>query len=164
MSIAAAYGYHVDPKVGLVIGLKGKPIGSRTDRGYIQIDATHVKKTPFAHRLIWEAVNGPIPDDLEINHINGVKHDNRIANLELTTRSGNMQHAYDTGLRSNTGDNSPRAILNSTQVAEIIRRWMAGERKVDLAREFGVNRGTVWHIANGSTWLSVYAAVTGKTA
>lgn len=41
------------------------------------------------HRIIWEMVNGPIPKGLHIDHINGVKSDNRITNLRLATPSQN---------------------------------------------------------------------------
>jgi hypothetical protein len=36
---------------------------------------------------------------MEINHKNGIKHDNHLTNLELVTRGGNIKHAYDRGLR-----------------------------------------------------------------
>jgi hypothetical protein len=43
----------------------------------------------FMHREIWEHHNGPIPDGLEIDHINGNKLDNRIENLRLCTSRQN---------------------------------------------------------------------------
>lgn len=49
------------------------------------------------HRLICEAFHGP-SGGLHVNHKDGDKSNNRAANLEWVTRSGNMQHAYDTGL------------------------------------------------------------------
>lgn len=58
------------------------PIGSiagyRTTQGYILIEISRVKY--FAHRLAWLHVHGRWPED-QIDHINGVRDDNRIANL-----------------------------------------------------------------------------------
>lgn len=52
----------------------------------------------LVHRLAWEALYGPIPPGMEINHINGIKNDNRLINLELVTHQQNMAHAKRTGL------------------------------------------------------------------
>jgi hypothetical protein len=38
------------------------------------------------HRVIWERANGPIPKGMILHHKNGNKLDNRLENLELTTR------------------------------------------------------------------------------
>lgn len=53
--------------------------------------------TPI-HRIVATAfIDNPLHMD-QINHINGIKTDNRVENLEWCSRSHNMQHAYDTGL------------------------------------------------------------------
>lgn len=43
------------------------------------------------HRLVWLAATGDFPPNL-IDHINGVKNDNRIANLRLATRKQNNEN------------------------------------------------------------------------
>lgn len=58
--------------------------------GYVVIG--FCQKLYKAHRVIWEMVNGPIPDGLEIDHISGQRDDNRIDNLRLVTDSGNMRN------------------------------------------------------------------------
>ena len=88
-----------DPAGGIIYGIKGRPL-CRFDRdGYVVIRCNGVY-LGSAHRLIWESVHGPIPDGLQINHINGVKTDNRICNLELVTCKQNIEHSIRTGLRN----------------------------------------------------------------
>ena len=43
----------------------------------------------YEHREVWEQHNGPIPDKMEIHHINGKHDDNRIENLALVTHKQN---------------------------------------------------------------------------
>ena len=48
-------------------------------------------KSWVQHRYVWEQHNGPIPDGMQIHHINGIKNDNRIENLALVTIRQNQQ-------------------------------------------------------------------------
>lgn len=49
-----------------------------------------------AHRLVWTALRGPIPEGWTINHLDGVKTNNHPDNLEAVTQSDNNRHAYRT--------------------------------------------------------------------
>lgn len=64
---------------------EGLLCGTIDKRGYllVSLDGKRYK----AHRVIWEMHNGPIPEGMEIGHINHVKYDNRIDNLRLASRS-----------------------------------------------------------------------------
>ena len=56
--------------------------GRKQDKhGYILINIGNGKYR-FEHRLIWIQHNGPIPKGWHVHHINGVKDDNRIENLQ----------------------------------------------------------------------------------
>lgn len=55
-------------------------------------------KAVYAHRLVAEAFL-PNPKGLEVvNHIDGNKENNSVANLEWVTASENAKHAYHNGL------------------------------------------------------------------
>lgn len=49
-----------------------------------------------AHRVIWEMINGAIPKDRYIDHIDGVRSNNAIENLRLVTREGNARNLVST--------------------------------------------------------------------
>lgn len=46
----------------------------------------------YYHRVIWELTYGKIPENMEIDHINGNRIDNRIENLRLVDRKTNCQN------------------------------------------------------------------------
>lgn len=64
----------------------GKPAGTPLPKGYIHIGINGRHR--YAHRLAWLYVYGAWPPD-EIDHINEIPSDNRIANLRLSTHGPN---------------------------------------------------------------------------
>ena len=47
------------------------------------------KKTFLVHRLVYDAFNGKIPEGMQVNHINEIKTDNSLWNLNLMTNQEN---------------------------------------------------------------------------
>jgi integrase len=66
----------------------------KTKFGYLKVNFN--QKHFFVHRLVMLAWAGP--SELECNHLNGIKTDNRFENLEYVTHSENARHAVRNGL------------------------------------------------------------------
>ena len=91
-------GYQVS-NLGRIKGYRGKIRSLHLDKsnGYVG-QVLGNKKMVRAHRAVWEAFNGKIPNGMQINHKNGIKSDNRLENLELNTPKQNTIHALRSGL------------------------------------------------------------------
>lgn len=85
-----------------------------------------------------------------VNHKDGDKLNNELPNLEITTYSGNMSHALETGLNRNYGLRHRLATLTTQQVSEIKQKFQNGIRQNDLATQYNVHRTTIKSIVNGT--------------
>jgi len=86
--------------------VQGNEAGYITDEGYraIGINGKYIK----SHRIAWAMHYGFQPD-FQIDHINGIKNDNRIINIRLATQSQNKSNV-----------NAP--ITNTSGVKGVVKR------------------------------------------
>lgn len=109
------------------------------------------------HRLVAMAF---IPNPLNkpcINHIDGVKGNNVVENLEWCTYKENNIHAIANGFVKNParGERIGRAKLKEQDVRDIKLFLSKGIKRTDIARVYPVGRTSIDAIANGLKWRHV---------
>lgn len=114
--------------------LKGHPV----TKGYIQVQlASRPKRlVKLIHVLVAQAFI-PNPHNYpQVNHINGVKSDNRAENLEWCDNSMNQIHAYKLGL-NRRGDNAGKAKKRIRLTHSISGKSLEFESRAEAGRFFG---------------------------
>jgi len=134
----------------------GKPLPPRIDRhGYIRhclIGDDGKFHGVRAHVAVLSAFVGPRPDRHDGSHINGKKLDNSLANLCWETSSDNHQRKLAHGTLIH-GEKHKCAKLRTEQVKDIRARAARGEKRIDLARQYGVSNTLVCRIVAGKAWM-----------
>ena len=169
----AAWGYiGLDFQNGIIWNMvTNRQMGHVNNTGYVAVAWKYHGKVihSLAHRVLWTANNTFIPDGMQINHINGIKTDNRSINLELVTASQNMYHAVDTGLidfkkKSASMNNyyanhlQYNARLTSEQILDIRRRASLGGRENSIramAKEYNISRRSIDYLLAGKTYRHI---------
>ncbi|HBV6026302.1 TPA: HNH endonuclease [Klebsiella aerogenes] len=67
---------------------------THSTNGYRQVSVTIDGRCRHigAHRVAWILAHGVIPDGLQVDHINGIRDDNRLCNLRLVTNRENSHN------------------------------------------------------------------------
>lgn len=121
----------------------------------VYLNGKRERRRHAVHRLVSLAFNGLPPVGLDhTRHLNGVRSDNRAANLAWGTPLENARDAMHHGTLGK-GMKARRRKLTEDQVREIRDRLFNGEPDAALAAEFGVSRQYPTHLAAGRNWSHV---------
>lgn len=135
--------------------LKGKLMKTQLLNGYWVVMLYKDSKYRHArvHRLIAEAFIANPENKPHINHINGLRSDNRIENLEWCSHAENMKHCYDIGLRKPIRPEQCPTVKISFEIAEQIRKKRQnGTKNVELQKEYGLCKRSITDIVKNRTW------------
>ena len=112
------------------------------------------KRTFRVHRLVMMAFN-PVEnmDELEVNHIDGNKKNNKLENLEWCTASENQIHAFKTGLnKSRRGEESNFSKLTNDDVKKVFELREKGFLQREIAEIVGCTKSNISCILRGKFW------------
>lgn len=153
-------GYSIDIN-GRVYSTKGRGIrilrANVVKSGYclVHLRGNGSTKALYVHRIMGEIFLNLSPG-LQINHINGIKTDNRLTNLELCTPSENISHSFNTGLHKGYGRNHHNTILIDSDIIRIRALLSSGELSMaEIGRKFGVGPTAIHGIKYKITWRHI---------
>jgi hypothetical protein len=133
-----------------------KPGQYSNDYYFVYLCDNSKKKSCSIHRLIALAF---IPNPLNkphINHINGIRTDNKIENLEWCTRSENQLHAIKIGTKNDYGSKSNFSKLRESDVLEIRRlKKMLLKSNKELAKNYKVTVSNIEYIIARKSWKHI---------
>jgi len=140
------------PKFPLMVCVDGRIFSIKTSReralwktrhGYLQLA---IGRTSYlAHRLVADVWVENKDNKPEVNHKNGIKHDNRSENLEWATRRENILHARDVlgskfGL---SGEQSPHTKIMESHILIFKNLWNEGYTHKEISRLTGFSLSSV---------------------
>ena len=129
-------------------------------KGYLRVALSKngKRKSFLVHRLVWEAFNGPIPEGMQVNHINEVKTDNRLENLNLMTNKENCNWGTKRARQSAYFTNGPtsKPVLQYDLNGILVKEWPS---IAEAKRILGISAGNIYSVcqkkrkrAGGYVW------------
>jgi hypothetical protein len=109
------------------------------------------RKTILEHRLFAICFIDNPEDKEQVNHIDGVKTNNLLSNLEWMTPKENIRHAIKTGLMDNSGEKHYRAKLLDSDIPLIFELRKSGMTQKAIGNHFGVSRINICDILSGKS-------------
>lgn len=122
---------------------------------YQQISLSHNGHivNQLVHRIVAEHFLSDWDKSLEVNHIDGDKHNNSVANLEMCTRQENILHSIKRGLKQDYGEKSHNSKLTNEEAFAIRIQHSQGVPQKSLAARYRVCKQTICDIVHNKKYI-----------
>ena len=127
-----------------------------------------INKSVLVHRIVAEVFLINIKDKNQVNHINGIKTDNSVENLEWCTPKENTQHAiknglftyyaagWNKGITTLKGEEIASSKLTAKEVLEIRFKFKPYKyTRKQLAEEYNISEATIKDIILRKSWKHI---------
>lgn len=147
--------YKVSNYGNLISVKKNKRMSLCQNLGYPRVSLCNEgrKNNVNVHVMVMAAFVGKREEGIVINHINGIRSDNRLCNLEYCTQSHNCSWEFQSGRRSLKGEKNTQSKLTESQVLEIVEIRKVNKTPYrQLAPMYDVHFTCISNIFNGHNW------------
>lgn len=109
-------------------------------------------KNYLVHRLVAEHFLSSWDKTLEVNHLDGDKHNNSASNLEMCNRQQNISHAVIKRLKNDSGELSNNSKLTNDEAQTIRNLHSQGIMQKVLAQRYNVSKQTICNIVHNKRY------------
>ena len=132
-------------------GLKEKILKPQMlNNGYyrVHLHKQSIRKNYYIHRLVFEAFNGQIPENMQVNHINEIKTDNRLSNLNLMTCKENINFGTrnERVAKKQTNGKKSKTVLQFDLNDNLVKEYPSTKQ---VERELGFDQGNIVKCCKG---------------
>lgn len=140
-------------------GILGTVIGKNDGYERIGIYKNGKRYSRYVHRLVASAFISKIGPGLQVNHINGIRHDNRVENLEIVTPSQNVRDQIKkrpSVYPDRKGEKSFSTGLTKKDVMAIRGQYASGgATQKEIGDKYGITQNAVSKIVTRSNWSHI---------
>lgn len=152
--------YYKISNYGNVVSIRtGKLLKLELTRGgynRVQLNVNSNHKRFLVHRLVALHFLDKIEGKNEVNHINNIRNDNRLENLEWCTSKENQEHCINQGRKViHAGSKNAMSKLTESEVIEIRRLKSTGIKNIQIAKLFNLDEKHVSLIVLRKRWKHI---------